>query len=286
MDPLLDALIQSGVIDQATAELMLRVLSRDEMRAYCERRIFSAFQQGLLSQQGRLVSAVRVGPVDENFWDAEDRALYDAVQDALAEAATHSAVAFALVNGAMGMWSKMNHEALAWVNGYYTSAASDAFGATHQLNATTRREFADVYTRWSRGELGERGIPDLIDALSPTFGPNRARDIAVTETTRVFVESERAAGAVNEFTTHYVMLTAADERVCPICGPMHGQTRPKEQLWYIHPALGAMPGPPFHVRCRCGESPATAATLTAGRAEWDTYQYDTASLDTMRKLDT
>jgi len=42
-----------------------------------------------------------------------------------------------------------------------------------------------------------------------------------------------------------IWYTQADERVCPVCAPLHGK---KQDVWEQQfPS-----GPPAHVRCRCG----------------------------------
>jgi hypothetical protein len=54
--------------------------------------------------------------------------------------------------------------------------------------------------------------------------------------------------------------TAADEKVCAICGPVHGATRPKNRPYYLHPTLGQV-RLPAHVNCRCWEGLETSATM-------------------------
>lgn len=263
----------AGIIDQQTADAIINTLDRDAMRAFTERAVMEAFQRGLIGQQSRLMSVVRSGNVPEDvFWSNEDRALWDAVQDALYDATTNNAIAVAWEVGSIGQWQKINEVALDWARTYYTSAAGDFVGSIPNLNSSSRQAFARAFERWNRGELGNRGMPDLINELSREFGMERAEKIASTEVTRIFTESERAAVAGNEAVTGFRLLTAADEIVCEICGPMHGQVRPKEQM-FIHPSMGPLPGPPFHVRCRCDETPVTAGTLADLRPEWDVYQY-------------
>jgi len=92
-------------------------------------------------------------------------------------------------------------------------------------------------------------LPQLIEALQPVFGPVRSEIIGVTETTRVIVESQRAASEADEFITHYRFLSAADELVCPVCGPNHGEVIEKRGAGFNTPA-GRM-FPPLHPRCRC-----------------------------------
>jgi len=76
---------------------------------------------------------------------------------------------------------------------------------------------------------------------------DRAARIAVTETTRIYAESERTAAEANPNIVYIVWQTASDEIVCPICAPLEGARIPKGQRTF--------PGgyyPPAHVNCRCG----------------------------------
>ena len=128
-------------------------------------------------------------------------------------------------------------------------------GEYPNLNLTSRTQFARAFAEWQRGELElgttAQGLPQLVQAITPTFGPDRALVIAQTEATRIIVESQRAASAADEFITHYRYLTAADERVCPQCGPLHGATIEKTAAGFVNPATGEVAYPPLHPNCRC-----------------------------------
>jgi len=85
---------------------------------------------------------------------------------------------------------------------------------------------------------------DLIGVLRGGFGARRAELIAITATT------EAASKAVDEYRTllkgsgiemEAVWQTVADERVCPICGPLNGLPQSE---W----GGRDIPG---HIRCRC-----------------------------------
>ena len=93
-------------------------------------------------------------------------------------------------------------------------------------------------------------IQDVQSRLSYAYDPNRAKMIAITETTR----------AASQATTSYqdylrerginmirVWNTNADELVCPICAPLNGKT---EKEWGAEFPDGA----PAHVNCRCDTS--------------------------------
>jgi SPP1 gp7 family putative phage head morphogenesis protein len=99
-------------------------------------------------------------------------------------------------------------------------------------------------------------MPEIIDLMEPLFGPDRARVIAVTETTRLMglgaQETYRNAGF-----TEVEWRTVRDARVDIICEELDGQRFPMD--WQFEPA---------HVNCRCfivpAGDPTTEGALFAG----------------------
>lgn len=286
MNPLLSALVAAGIITPEDAERINRSMDPDAMRAWAEQQMAVAVQGGLSAQQQRLVDMVRrtngnlnAAALDE-FWRAEDERLYAALRATLDEVATESAVGMAVRMGADDMtWRLVNERVLDWVQDYYINADAGAFGSIPNLNLTSRTEFARAFTEWQRGELeiGTRlqGLPQLIEAITPTFGPERAAVIAATESTRIQVESERRAGEADENTTHWRYYTAADERVCPQCGPLHGQVIAKTASGFDVPRGGRM-YPPLHPNCRCRVLPESAETLRLPLPPEERYQFSAA----------
>ncbi len=84
--------------------------------------------------------------------------------------------------------------------------------------------------------------------LAPVFGRRRAETIAITSATEAATAGARAYRDLlrEQYDLDYelVWYTAADERVCPICGALHQR---RERDWASYAA-----GPPAHPRCRCG----------------------------------
>lgn len=111
-----------------------------------------------------------------------------------------------------------------------------------QLGTTSSNFVGQAIGRWV--ENGEP-LEALIGDLEPMFGRQRSEMISSTEVTRAFSFGSRQtyldSGVVNEIEIR----TSMDERVCNICGPLHGVRGSLET---------GVPGqgfPPFHVRCRC-----------------------------------
>lgn len=95
-------------------------------------------------------------------------------------------------------------------------------------------------------------IGDVIDMLP--FDEARAERVAITEVTRAYAESNRLAGEQlkKDFPDVPVIkrfFTNNDDRVCPICGPLHNTVVPFDEPF--HTGAGDLDGPPLHVRCRC-----------------------------------
>ena len=194
MNPLLAALVQAGIITQPEAERINRSLDPDAARAWAEQQIALAVQGGLSQQQTRLVELVRRGNVTpaalDAFWAAEDARLWAAVRATFEDVAQENAIAMAVRMGADdAMWNAVNERMLSWLDAYYVSADAELVGSIPNLNLTSRTQFAQVFDQWQRGELEvgttAEGLPQLVQALEPVFGPARAERIGVTEVTRV-----------------------------------------------------------------------------------------------------
>jgi hypothetical protein len=262
MPPILLALISAGVMTREEAERVHRQLDPNAARDYAERVLTQAMQSGFAGQQDRLLDLLRrTGnqPTDAQwtaFWRREDDILLEQLRPPLLDVAGERAVSYAVNAGMADTWRMVNESVIDWAQTYYANADAGVFGSVPNLNLTSRTRVLQAWTDWQRGELqtagAADGLPQLIRALEPVFGPERAERIAVTETTRIFSEATVAAEMENEFSETLRILTAADELVCPICGPLHNQVIPKRQDGgFVHPTWGAAGYPPFHVRCRC-----------------------------------
>jgi len=167
-------------------------------------------------------------PADQAFWDEQKAAFFEqagpATQDALMAAAAQAS-SFGLAAD----FDLINQGVLE-----FTRTFGDEWWG--RLEGTTREGL-----RAAIGANISTGAPlsNLKKSLEPLFGKTRAEMIASTETTRLYAEGNsiayRAAGV-----TQLEWRTAQDERVCPICGPLH-----KEKF----PIDGDKP--PAHCRCRC-----------------------------------
>lgn len=174
----------------------------------------------------------------------------------LADVATNQAMLAAEGIGIGFELGEVNAAASEWARQY-------AFDLVKDLTDTTRKVVSNATSQFV--ETPGMTIGQLRGLLKPAFGDTRAQMIAVTETTRAFsqgtnIYQEMLRGAGVEMTR--IWNTSADERVCPICGPLEG--RPEAEWANEFPT-----GPPAHVNCRC------FATLTtiAERATEERWEY-------------
>jgi len=279
MNPLLTALVAAGLLTQAEADAIARNLDPQQARAYAENVLGQAFQNGLSAQQRRILGVVdsaEGNPTQaelNRFWAGEDELLWQSVRGSILDIASERATVATIQAGAVDAWKQVNEAVLNYTDDYYTNADIEAVGSIPNLNITSRTRFASAFQDWQRGELdiqgrtatGElrQGLDALITALEPTFGVSRAQTIGVTETSRIFADSERQAAIANPFVTHLLWLTSQDELVCPICGPLANTVVGKEQDGFqIQVGFGF---PPAHVNCRCSITQLTGPALDALR---------------------
>ena len=266
MNPLLDALVMAGLISREDAQRMVWMLDPAAAQAYAEQVLTAAVQQGLTGQQLRLVDMLRASGyrVDDvavdALWRAEQHRLNDERVPQFQRVASEQAIASLAQTSGMAMWEAVDTAIIDWVEDYYISLDTNLVGSIPNINETSRTLIGNLFNQWQRGELdnvptGEGGLPRLIAGMQDAFGAVRAERIAVTESTRIYSMATVMAGRANPWATGFRMFTAADEIVCPICGPLHGQTIRKDAAGF-----GSLGFPPFHVNCRCRVTTVTELT--------------------------
>jgi len=114
-----------------------------------------------------------------------------------------------------------------------------------QLAPMTIRYIEQVVAEWRA--TPNAGREELVELIKPVVSARRAETIAITAATEAQTAGVRAMQRYmrETYQLDYDMIweTANDERVCPICGALHGKP---ETEW------GGRAGPPAHPRCRCG----------------------------------
>jgi len=264
VNPLIAALVAAGVISADEAATLNRMMDSNVLRAEAEQRIAAAFAGGLENQRSRLIRALDAQNADYSdpalvrLFASENDLLLRDVLPALQGVAQDVALSSIIRSGDMSQWRTVNQAVIDWTDAHYRSVAGDALGSIPNLNQVSRGAVANAVQRWQRGELndgtGPLGLPRLIAELESVeeFGADRAARIAVTETGRIFAESERAAALANENMVWLVWQTSSDEFTCPICGGLEGARIAKGEATF--------PGgyfPPAHPNCRCSVSSLT-----------------------------
>lgn len=135
-------------------------------------------------------------------------------------------------------WTAANTDALQWAIEYGYSLIRGIVDTTRAQVAREIRYFID--NSITIGQLRDRLMAGNL------FSRARAERIAVTETTRAYAEGNTAAWRASGVVEGREWMTAVDELVCPLCGPLHGKIAKLNE-----PFPGGIDNPPRHVSCRC-----------------------------------
>lgn len=188
------------------------------------------------------VRQVKQAPaVSTDFWRTEAAILSDIVFELVEETALQATESgAALLQELLGVAVRVDYEFLATAAVEYAQGYS--FELVSMLTETGQQALQQEFADWiASGDP----LSSLIDDLSKMFGPVRADMIGVTETTRIFFDSNVLAWnryEVKEFRFN----TAFDDIVCLICEPDHGK---------VFALQDSANYAPRHVRCRCWGQP-------------------------------
>lgn len=140
-----------------------------------------------------------------------------------------------------------NPSAVEWIREH---AASTITG----ISETTREAVKDLVEAAFEEQFD---VDDLADAISEELGgdPDRAENIARTETMLASNRGQQlawdqaieAGWLTGEEQQEWI--TTPDDRLCPICEPLDGQTVPLGGQFKVDG--DRIDGPPAHPRCRC-----------------------------------
>jgi len=143
-------------------------------------------------------------------------------------------------------YTLVNEAAARWALKYAGNLVGD-------IDSTTKKALRGVISDFVR--TPGMTIGDIVGRLP--YNESRSLMIATTETTKTYAMAERMAGEAlqKEYPDVEVIktwFTNNDDRVCPICGPLHmAEVLLKETF------PGGYEQPPAHVRCRCWMSTTT-----------------------------
>lgn len=138
-------------------------------------------------------------------------------------------------------WELVNTAAAKWARDY-------TYDLITGINETTAARLQAAINNWI--EAGE-DFPALVARVQEIYAsPVRAEMIAASEITRIYAEANTLAWKESGVVEAREWQTAADELVCPICGPLRGQ-----QAKLGKPFPDGIENPPAHPRCRCWVTP-------------------------------
>lgn len=227
------------------------------------------------------------------FWDNERRQLAaemgDLVMKVIIAGGTAGVEALPTALSTFVNWDIFNQHALDWLKLFMGDSVTappfvDKIGWewARGLTDTTRRGVMGEINAWVQS--GDP-LPELEKRLQrlPAFTAQRARQTAVTEVTRIYASGNLMAWDASGVVGGKRWRTAYDERVCPICGPMHMKLVEIDQAWTFtqemrdaSPELDralkslnqtAFNAPPAHVNCRCWLSPVVLEAHTPEEIE-------------------
>lgn len=209
---------------------MVDLADRAAREAALARRLGKAMSEA----RKLLLQAVEDGVVDENEWRAIAGAFQSALQMELEGTALAAGMAAAESLGVGVDSAALHARAIEWARQY-------SYELVTKLSDTNRALLQETITDYFASRLT---LADVEARLVTAFGPVRASMISVTETTRAASAGEQAfAQELRQMGVQPVLVinNAADDKVCPICGPLGEKT--------VDEAGGQTP--PFHVNCRC-----------------------------------
>jgi len=182
--------------------------------------------------------------MDESFWQLQvERMWHDMIGDYLFLLEKRSKITIAMNNPQI----KIDYNDLdPWIRGHLEKYSFDMI---KNITEITRRELRALFDEWLAG-----GYPYswLIDKLKTEhyFDPVRAKRIAITESTRLYAENNMLVWRESKMVEGKRWHTANDEKVCPICQPLHEIVVALDDDF-----ASGIPYPPAHVNCRCGIRP-------------------------------
>lgn len=200
--------------------------------------------------------------IPDEFWSAEERALYDELYPLLLAAALEAAEQALAGVGMAVDWALVNIGVRRWASEY-------TYDLVKGITGTTRTFLQEALRDWI-----DSGAPldTLAGVLEPMFGPIRAEMIAVTEVTRAFAQGNIETWRASGFVTEQRWMTVEDGHVCTtICAPLDGKTFPLGDPAHT---------PPGHVNCLPGNTLVLpVGGVTAGSERW--YEGDVIVIETL-----
>ncbi len=217
------------VIDHVKSELT----DRRRFEAEMEKRLGKIWDAQRREVMRLLGDPPNINNVPESYWNNGGKAIRKAISSVLEDVYLAQSLALAEQVNLQVDWMLVNQHAIDW-------AARWGMQKATELTGRTRNMVIDLVTKYYQQDWD---IDELTRRIAVFYAPERARSVAITETTNAAVQSQiqladdiRKLYGVDFEETYRV---SEYDRVCAICAPLDG--RPTQEVGY----------PPRHVNCAC-----------------------------------
>lgn len=194
-------------------------------------------------------------PLSSGFWAfeyEEARKALEAIFLRTLEAGVTAGVEMLASFGIAVSWELVNEAVVAY------GKQNAAIFAEH-LAQSIADELAIALPAWVESGAG---LPALMKQLSPLYGQDRAKKIAVTEVTRLFAIGNIDAWSQSGVVKGKKWMVVGDKRTCSICEQIAAKTPivPLQSDGFEHrdqngDVMQTYFSPPAHVNCRCAVRP-------------------------------
>ena len=225
----------SDIISQIDSHLKSPLAQRDKFERELERKLGKIWRE----HRDELIRLIGDPPslanVPQSFWDRADISVSKAMIPIFEEIFRQQAAAVIDQVGIGIDWALINESAADW-------ALANTRHFLEGYNATNQKLISKYINKFYSDNWAFEDVVSHISAI--VFDENRARMIAITETTRASVQSQLSTVNILEAkypSLHFVpfWITANDEKVCPICSSRDGKEITDGEF------------PPIHVQCGC-----------------------------------
>jgi len=134
---------------------------------------------------------------------------------------------------------------------------SDGLEFCKGVNETTKNKINKQIADGVANGEGTKKIAKRITGIYAEAKTSRANNIARTEVAKSTEYGTLEAWKQSEVVESKEWFTALDERVCPICMPLHGKTTKLNKDFSATDGFGLVETPPAHQQCRCVILPVT-----------------------------
>jgi len=185
----------------------------------------------------------------EEFWQSELERLWSDLQRQMGVLEKQIKLSLQLTNPAVGLNLHQFDPNLP------EFIATYGFEMVSGINASTAKFLREIFDEYIRGGHPHSWLVKRIQQ-SGIFSADRSKKIAMTESTRIYAQTNLRVWEKTPWVYGKKWFTAMDEKVCPVCGGLEGKVVEKMAQFSVD-----VDNPPAHVNCRCAIRPAVNPDL-------------------------